>query len=50
MEGMEFHFAERVEDVLELVLTSPPPAPRKQEGGKVRRPTARPGRTGPPAS
>jgi ATP-dependent Lon protease len=39
--GLEFHFADRVEDVLELALTAAPPSPRKQDAGKTRRPGVR---------
>jgi len=36
-EGLEFHFVERVDEVLEQALTGSPPAPRKQDGGGTRR-------------
>ncbi|NKB89921.1 MAG: endopeptidase La [Acidobacteria bacterium] len=44
-EGIEFHFVERVGDMLELALPGSPPAPRKTSGGSKRRsktPTRRP--------
>ncbi len=43
-EGMEFHFVERVDEVLALALTGSPPAPRKQDAGNARRSATRPKR------
>ncbi len=49
-EGLEFHFVDRVDEVLDLALTGAPPARRKQDAASARRKPARPKRPEAPPS